>query len=153
MSHIGGVSPNRRKFRHAKSEPAVDTRKISLFWSRSALGRFAALQVSRQYDSRVPTRDARYFQASGGNTARAASRCNMTSGSTRPGADYRCYVSKKQTAKSDKPAEAGLCQCCGDYAFLRLLNPSPKRPRLSNARDAGSGTAATSAILKFAAQI
>ncbi len=50
----GGVSPNRRKFRHAKSEPAVDTRKISLFWSRSALGRFAALQVSRQYDSRVP---------------------------------------------------------------------------------------------------
>ena len=50
----GGVSPNRRKFRHAKSEPAADTRMISLFWSWSALGRFSALQVSRQYDRRVP---------------------------------------------------------------------------------------------------
>jgi len=27
---------------------------ISLFWSWSALGRFSALQVSRQYDRRVP---------------------------------------------------------------------------------------------------
>lgn len=54
LRHVGGVSPNRRKFRHAKSEPAADTRMISLFWSWSALGRFSALQVSRQYDRRVP---------------------------------------------------------------------------------------------------
>ena len=37
LAYIGGVSPNRRKFRHAKSEPAADTRMISLFWSCSAL--------------------------------------------------------------------------------------------------------------------
>ena len=57
-----GVSPNRRKFRHAKSEPTADTQMISFFWSWSALGRFSALQVSRQYDSRRPNPASKRFR-------------------------------------------------------------------------------------------
>ncbi len=52
---FGGVSPNRRKFRHAKSEPAADTRNFSLLGAKSALRQFSAIQVFRLSGSWVPS--------------------------------------------------------------------------------------------------